>query len=289
MILDGRKSLNKHIATTHTGVLSFWCRKCYAGFRTELQLKRHSFTMHPPSPPQNNTAEAGESAPPTSQNEGGSSLKQAPSVQLEVLDPFDAEWPELVPPDVPQTHRQAGSSAQHAIERQTVDDILGLESPAENTDEMDIDTGGQQTDNAAVEDSSQPSPIAREGLSTSLGGGNRDVFCPNCNGPMSNQRALAQHMRSYHTGPQNVKCPLCPGTFNFERQLSFHMSTVHRAAASRLSATCPICGAVLGDKWKLSRHIGLCHSGDQSHHCDVCTARFNTARQLLMHKKRVHN
>lgn len=90
------------------------------------------------------------------------------------------------------------------------------------------------------------------------------------------------------TVEKRVACDHCGLLFGDVNSLKRHAARAHRASTGKGPVYCSQCNAGLKNEQNLRRHIAVCHSGDQAHKCDMCTASFSSRGSLRIHQQSVH-
>lgn len=90
------------------------------------------------------------------------------------------------------------------------------------------------------------------------------------------------------TVEKRVACESCGLLFGDVGSLKRHAARAHRAATGKGPVYCSQCNASLKNEQNLRRHIAVCHSGEQEHRCEMCTASFSSRGSLRIHQQQVH-
>ncbi|KAI9581380.1 zinc finger protein 628 [Glossina fuscipes] len=113
--------------------------------------------------------------------------------------------------------------------------------------------------------------------------GEKPFACHYCPRRFAQKYNLQIHKRT-HTGDKPFQCEICSKQFsalgNFQAHLKIHSGVRDQH--------CPVCQKSFYTTGDLSKHM-ITHTGIKSHHCDICGKAFSRRRDMLAHKRKLHN
>ncbi|KAG5679947.1 hypothetical protein PVAND_009482 [Polypedilum vanderplanki] len=115
---------------------------------------------------------------------------------------------------------------------------------------------------------------------------NSPVTCDICGKINRNKKALIYHMKSHHIASENeIKCTECEKSFKDVNLMTRHRNRCH---SDGTTVWC-LCGNVFDNQRDL-RKCRLSHQKNvkSGSDCDECDKSFNSERQLLNHKNKIH-
>ncbi|TMW47296.1 hypothetical protein DOY81_007632 [Sarcophaga bullata] len=112
--------------------------------------------------------------------------------------------------------------------------------------------------------------------------GEKPFPCSYCPRRFAQKYNLHIHERT-HTGDKPFQCEICSKQFsalgNFQAHLKIHSGIRDQH--------CPVCQKSFYTAGDLSKHM-ITHTGIKNHHCDVCGKAFSRNRDMLAHKRKLH-
>jgi hypothetical protein len=107
-----------------------------------------------------------------------------------------------------------------------------------------------------------------------------------CNKKFFRRFYLIDHLEK-HKNPDAFNCKECGRKYPNRNALRVHM-TSHGNLDFKCSQ--PGCEKAFSKKYKLNAHLNTSHipESELTHHCDLCSRKFNTARRLEYHQKQMH-
>ncbi|MBN3314501.1 ZN142 protein, partial [Atractosteus spatula] len=122
-------------------------------------------------------------------------------------------------------------------------------------------------------------------LSSAIEGKRPRLQCKFCAFTCKQIRCLNQHVALKHEGVKPYRCRFCDFSTTRRYRLEAHESL--HTGVGRLS--CELCSQTFGTNLNdVSRHNLSCHTGELSHACLHCTARFSSETALKQHCHRQH-
>ena len=100
------------------------------------------------------------------------------------------------------------------------------------------------------------------------------IVCDDCGKNFTMPSAFKSHILNYHNHFPKI-CDECGHVCETKKSYKSHQVSAHGIGAEEPRVPCEICGALLKNKYCLTAHVKLKHSGTASDFpCDTCGKRY---------------
>jgi len=148
--------------------------------------------------------------------------------------------------------------------------------------EDDSEAGQLLVGSLLMESTSDEPMVAVNGSQTSLDSSARLYVCETCGRCFTKKERLILHERT-HSGERPYECDTCGRRFSLAGNLRRHLP-LH----GQKPYMCELCGRTFIRRAYLHDHLAG-HASAHPYRCQLCPKRFNSAGQLRLHFRHVHD